>query len=170
MWVVVPMTLLKRANAKDPDFLSVDLRHTATSVVMVLRLARMLGPLTPSGDTVDRRWIGRIRTAGHRFRFEGSDLDIGTDQFLYRDGNPVRCGGQSVTFRYSDRVIKFRWPRACLGSPGWVRVGLKLAGSTTSEGWPFRMTRWSLGPRTTRMLPQLCPGGSTGVSASTVRA
>lgn len=126
-----------RPAVKDPDFRRVRIAHGERAVAIVLHLRRMLGPYARE-DTVDRRWVGRIRTDEHVFRFEGYFLDVGKSMWLVRDGEGIRCRGDSVTLRYAERYIAFRWPRACLGNPTWVRVGVKLARNNYNGGLWFQ--------------------------------
>ena len=123
---------------KDPDFRRVRIAHGERAVAIVLHLRRMLGPYDAREDTVDRRWVGRIRTDEHVFRFEGYFLDVGKSMWLVRDGEGIWCRGDSVTLRYAERYIAFRWPRACLGDPTWVRVGVKLARTNYYRGLAFQ--------------------------------
>lgn len=135
------------------DIRRVTLNHGTEQVIAKVRFTdlRATSEAGPSGMTVyvDTR-PGR---KGPEFRLD-TGLQSGTDYQLSRvtgwtaPGEPLSCD-HSLTLGWGTDVATLRMARACLGSPGKVRVGVKMVdlydGSHPVTDWlgkPRSFTDW----------------------------
>jgi hypothetical protein len=111
-------------RVQDPDITRAGVYHGDHYVWVRLTL-RHLRRAGLDADRATRNWSARIVTAEHRYRLYGwvHPEDEGVPLMMMLGPGPD-CLGLRVRFDYARDVVITRVPRACIGQPRWVRLGV----------------------------------------------
>ena len=149
---VLKFTIDSSVGVAAPEYTSVDItrsvvRHSARQVKIKVRIVDI-----QPGAALPDLGVG-IRTGRTSYSlslFRDTGYALATER-----GKAVKCPDKSQSISAEDDLILISVPRACLGSPRWVKVGISASNYVAPGGFvydaqPRGGSRLAYGPKLTR--------------------